>query len=211
MRLKSRLAEDRCPAGGFSLLEVVVAAALLLMTVTAVSAALTTLTRGSSRLTHAMDVDRVLRDETEYLRALPFCAPTYPSAAEEATVTGAPAADLVAEVFPHAVAADNREAARYVAVATPGDAPVGSFVTRVVRGGVAVERVARFVAPGAPPLMPDSVVGWAVWGSSSPPAPALEVHLVATAHGASRRCVFVCSALRPPLLGADEARERGGA
>ena len=196
---------------GFTLLEVVIASAMVLMTVVAATATVTSLARGASRQALAASADRVLRDEAARLLALPYCASAYPSAASGADPSALPPADLVAAVFPHAVAIANLPEAQYVTAGTADGPPAGSFVTRVVRGDVTVERVARFVSPpGAAPLASSQVTGWSVWGSTPPPAEAIEVHLTATAHHATRACVLVCSALSPRLQAYDEATEWGG-
>jgi hypothetical protein len=195
---------------GFSLLEVVIASALLLMTVTAVTASVTSLSKASSHLTRAMDVDRVLRREVARLHALSYCAASYPSASRAVALAAEDHGDVVGEVFPHAVAEASTESARYVVVGGE-DAPAGSFVTRVESDGITVERVARFIASdGASPLSPDVLDGWAVWASTVPPAPTLRISLNALGGGYRRSCVVVCSAFSPSLAGVSESQSGGG-
>ena len=184
------------PAAGFSLLEAVVAAALVLMTVTAVTVCVGTVSRAGVRLGKTMDADRAVRGVAERLRALPFCAPAYPLPADE------PAAlDLVAAVFPHATPWRNIPAARYVDAAGDAVEP-GSFVTLVEQDGVEVRCVARFLGgPDGPSLGPPEVSGWDSGASSEPPAPAIAVELSAQAPGPACRTVLVQTALgSPPLI-----------
>jgi Tfp pilus assembly protein PilV len=172
---------------GFSLLEVMIAAALLLMTVTAVSAAVVGVSRAGARLQGSMDADRAVRSEAERLRALPYCAVSYP---QPGAGRGASAPDLVAAVFPHAVMAQNAPSARYVSAADASGAPAGSFVTLVTRDGVVVRCVARFLAgPDGPELEPEQLAGWDLAGSDAPPAPTLSVSLSPDHGGRSVRLV----------------------
>jgi len=181
---------------GFSLLEVVVAAALLFMTVTAVSAAVVGVSRSGARLHASMSADRAVRSEAERLRALPYCAVSYP---QPGAGRGTNGPDLVAAVFPHADLAQNAPSARYVAAADDSGAPAGSFVTLVTRDGVVVRCVARFLAgPEGPELGPEQLAGWDVAGSDAPPAPSLSVALSADPGGRSVR--LVRSALTVPPL-----------
>ncbi len=99
-------------AAGFSLLEVVIAAGLLLMTITAVTACITSVSRGGARAEAEMDADRAVCAVAERLRGLPFCAAPYP---DSAAIRGPGAGDLVAAVFPHARVSENAETAYYVA------------------------------------------------------------------------------------------------
>ena len=181
------------PCGGFSLLEVVIAAALLLMTVTAVSATVVGVSRAGARLGASMDADRAVRSEAERLRALPYCAASYP----QPGARGEEAPDLVAAVFPHALTAQNAPSARYVAAAEESGAPAGSFVTLLTRDGVVVRCVARFLAgPDGPELGPGQLAGWDLTGSDTPPAPALSV--VLSAEPGSRSVWVMRSALSVP-------------
>ena len=92
------------PCSGFSLLEVAIAAAVLFMTVTAVSAAVVGVSRSGARLRASMDADRAVRSEAERLRALPYCAVSYP---QPGAAQGANGPDLVAAVDIVAVAPDH--------------------------------------------------------------------------------------------------------
>ena len=173
-----------------------VAASLLFMTVTAVSATVVGVSHAGARLQSSMNADRAIRSEAERLRSLPYCAATYP---QPGGGRGANGEDLVAAVFPHAVTAENEPSARYVAVADESGAPAGSFVTLVARDGVVVRCVACF-SSGAdgPGLGPESLAGWDMAGSDAPPAPTLIVTL--SADPGARSIRLVRSALSVPSL-----------
>ncbi len=132
----------------------------------------------------------------ERLRRLPYCAPSYPAAAAEAAPT-----DLLAAVFPHAVASRSTATARYVGGPGDAQAPAGAFVSVWVEQDVPVTCVARFLvgAQGAP-LGPAAVSGWDGATAAAPPSPALEVVLSAAPRGGAegRRTVRLeCGALAP--------------
>ncbi|NLE21539.1 MAG: hypothetical protein GX624_01970 [Actinobacteria bacterium] len=186
-------------ASGFSLLEAVISAGLVLATVTAVSLSVGAAARASARLERTMEADRAVRSVAECLRSLPFCAPVLPSAA------GDQPADLVAAVFPHAVAWKNTAAARYAgAGADPADEP-GSFISVWDEAGTEVRCTAWFLCgPDGPRLLPDDVTGWDAEGSAAIPGPALEVVVSAVAPAGARSVRLVLSAL-PPAIAPESA------
>ena len=185
-------------AVGFSLLEVVVAAGLLLMTIAAVTACITGVSRGEARLQTAMDADRAVCAVAERLRGLHFCAATYP---DSAAVRGLGAGDLVAAVFPHARVSQNTETARYAA-AEEEDVPAGSFVTLLEEGGVDVRCVARFlVSEGGAALSAGDLDGWSTSTGIASPGAAVEVRLTAVGSGATRGVLLTRSALATPSIG----------
>ena len=99
----------RRSAAGFSLLEVVVAAAVLLATVTAVTFCVASVSRGGARVEATMDADRAVRAVAEGLRALPFCAAAYPVAGAS---QGSAPGDLIASCLPACTAGrEHRERA----------------------------------------------------------------------------------------------------
>jgi type II secretory pathway pseudopilin PulG len=199
MRLTAGHRRPLRPRGGFSLLEAVVAAGLLLMTVTVVTATVLNASRAGSRLDRAMTVDRALRREVERLRSLPYCAPAYPAITQGEWEVADGAADLLDAVFPHAVVAANRGGARFVAVAGGNEEPAGCFVTLRDVDGVSITCVARFLADGgSAPLGPEAVAEWAVWRFAPPPADGLEVRVFAE-HDGLRREQRVVRAALPPL------------
>jgi hypothetical protein len=181
---------------GFSLLEAVVAAGLLLMTVTAVTLCIGSVSRAGVRLERTMDADRAARRVAERLRALPFCARAYP------LLVGEPSSpDLVAAVFPHAQPARNTASARYVGAAGDPDAPPNSFVTLFEDRGVEVRCVAQFLsAPDGAPVVSSDVGEWGGGASASPPGAALAVELAAVGPGGDRRVRFVGVALARPCV-----------
>jgi hypothetical protein len=191
---------------GFSLLEAVVAAALLLMTVTAVTICMAGISGAGARLEGSMDRDRALRRVSERLGVLPFCAG---SPAQTSAATGDLAGDLLAVAFPHARPAQNTAAARYVAAGGDGAAPAGSFVTVLTEDGVPVTCVARFLAgPDEPALGPVDLVGWDAASGITPPAPMLSVRL--TIEGDRRGVTLVRSAMaKAPVAGPVGAASAG--
>lgn len=122
MRLNPGLRPAPGATGGFTLLEAVMAAGLVLLTVTAVTLCVVTVSRAGAGIERSMDGDRAAWRVSERLRALPFCAGSYPQAA----AAGGRAPDLVAAVFPHSDPALNTLSARYVAVAVDGGRPAPS-------------------------------------------------------------------------------------
>lgn len=192
----SRGSSRRRPgAEGFTLLEAVAAAAVLLVTVTAATGTVVSGSRASARLQRTMEVDDVLRSEVERLRALPYCAPVRAEDAAGSAVAGG----VLDEVFPHALTEAGTADARYVA-AGDGDVPAGAFVSVVECGAITVTRVARFLdGSGEAALGPDAVAGWAVWGADLPPGAAVEVLLEAVAGQVSRSCRVELRAVDAPL------------
>lgn len=183
-------------SSGFSLLEVVVASSLLLMTITAVTFCVTSVSASGARLQGVMDADRAVRLVADRLAALPF----YRSDADATSTSSAHAEDLLGAVFPHADAARNSPTARYV-YSDGVDTPAGSFVTLFTEGGVDVLCVARFLeAEDGPPLQPVAVEGWALVDGDQPPGCALSVRLTATSHGTARSAGFTRAALAMALF-----------
>ena len=168
-----------------------IAAALLLVTIAAVTICVAGVSRAGARLEETMDRDRALRRVSERLGVLPFCAVSYPQVGAQ---PGDPAHDLLAAVFPHARSARNTPLARYVAVDGDGVAPAGSFVTTLTEDGVQVTCVARFLAgPDEPALGADDLDGWDAATATAPPAPAVSVEL--TLEGGGRGVTLVRSAM----------------
>jgi hypothetical protein len=174
------------PEAGFSLLEVVVAAALLLLTVTATTACVTAVSRAGQRLEGEMAADRALASVTARLRCLPFCPSALPAPAAEC---GPGASDLVSAVFPHARADGGTEEGYFVAVSEDG-IPAGSFVTSLSADGVRIVCVARFRDAAGGWLGPDDLAGFDVHTAGRVPAAALALDLRATASGGPRSFRF---------------------
>jgi type II secretory pathway pseudopilin PulG len=193
----ARVEHPRPLATGFTLLEVVVAAGLLLMTVAAVTGCVTAVSRGGTRLQASMDADRAVRTVADRLRGLPFCATAYP---DPGAPRGLAAADLVAAVYPHATASENTETARYDAVGDE-DVAAGSFVTLMDDGGVQVRCVARFLSRmDGVALGPAELDGWSADLDSSPPGAALVVILTAGNRRVTRTVSVAREALSAPPI-----------
>ena len=199
----------RRSAAGFSLLEVVVAAAVLLATVTAVTFCVTSVSRSGARIEATTDADRVVRAVAGRLWALPYCAVTYPVArASQGSTPG----DLVAAVFPHALPLENTAAARYVADGEHETAPAGAFITLLDEGGVEVRCVARFLAAGpGTELGPADLDGWAVAEADAPPGAGLSIVLSARTSGSMRTVRLTRTALTTPAIDGRIAVETGAA
>jgi hypothetical protein len=173
----------RPQAAGFSLLEVVIAAGLLLLTVTSVTAAVASVSHSGRRAAATMQADGVLESVISHLASLPFCAEALP-----AGPAGDPTAatDLLAAVFPHADAPRGTAAARYLPTDEDG-IPGGSFLTCFDQDGVQVTCVARFRRQaGGTWLAPADLAGWDLAASVRPPAPVLVVDVIAAVGGAPR-------------------------
>lgn len=160
---------------GFTLLEAVIASALLLVAITAVTACVTSVSRAGARVEREAVGRRAARTVAARLLALPFCADAYPQTSAQPS---AAAGDLVGAVFPHAVMERNTATARYVAGDVEPDIPAGSFVSAFAVGGGAVTCVARFLrAPEGPALAPADLAQWDASVALSPPAPSVRLAL----------------------------------
>jgi hypothetical protein len=195
MHLKAPGSRSRRRAAGFSLLEAVVAAGLLLLTVTAVSMCVTAAVRADARLDRTRDADAALQRRAERLRSLYFCPASLPVQPDDLA-----AADLCTVAFPHATPWKNTAGARYVDA--PGDpaAEPGSFVTVSDEHGVEVRCTAWF-RRGAegPRLTPADLLGWDVETAEEPPGSAMEVVLSARSPGGERTVRLVLAALAPEI------------
>jgi hypothetical protein len=176
---------------GFSLVEVVVASGLLLMTITAVTFCVTSVSASGARLQGVMAADRAVRLVADRLAAAPF----YRSSSDAGNASDTEVDDLLGVVFPHADVTRNTPNARYVR-SDGGGVAAGAFVSVFTEGGVDVVCVARFlVAEDGPPLEPAAVEGWAQVDGDRPPGCALSLELTATSRGTARRAGFVRAAL----------------
>lgn len=123
------------PRRGLTLVEVVVAMAILGVTVPA-AAAVFGLASHLQFTTQREDQARVdVENEIERLRALPYW-----TGAEGATQHDG---SLVAAVFPHAIAARNTDSCYFMPISGP-EAPGGAFVTRRPLGDEDLRVAARF-------------------------------------------------------------------
>ena len=137
---------------GFSLLEVAIAAGVLLLTVAAASGFVMTVLK-SDALTH--DRDTAATDVQNWLgtvRTLPMMSDQL----------GGETNSVLGRLFPHADITRNTAAAAYIASAAP-DAPAGAFLTRLDLPSCALRVTARFaICSGGEwlPLPPTAVAGW---------------------------------------------------
>ena len=189
--------------GGFSLIEAVVAVAILGLACVAVSGVLSTALHAERSVERRRHLEAVLAAEGERLAALPYYrradGPQWPASP----------ASLLAEVFPHASPAWNLPVASYADGS--GASPAGTFVSNVLADDLSVRRVSRFVAvspTGLEPVALDALSAWAIWSDAAPPAGLIEIELQASWRGLAveRRLVF--SAV-PPLVAASVAVMEG--
>jgi hypothetical protein len=183
---------------GFSLIEAVIAVAILGLACVAVSGVLSTSLQAERSLERRRHLEAVLAAEGERLEALPY----YRRA--DGTERPASPASLLGDVFPHASPACNVPEAFYADGS--GTAALGTFVSDTLAEGVTVRCVSRFVAispAGLEPVPLDALSAWAVWSDAVPPAGLIEVELRATWRGLAveRRLVFsaVPPAVAPPV------------
>ena len=161
------------PQSGLTLLEVIAATAIVLVTVAAVTTATVTAARAGGRAQDSAAADAVLLAEAARLRALPFFVPLPPDWPTR-RVAAAPSA--VGELFPHADPALNADDARFLATG----AQAGAFETRVAANGHEIRRIAWMASCDASgwrcaPVM--ALEGWRGWGAAAMPAEALLVRL----------------------------------
>ncbi|HEY5388891.1 MAG TPA: type II secretion system protein [Thermoleophilia bacterium] len=163
---------------GFSLIEAVIAVAILGAACVAVSTVLITTLHAERVLEQRRHVEAVLAAESERLAAL-----TYYRRAEDSLQPVSPAS-LVGDVFPHASPACNTPEAFYTDGSGTGDA--GWFISQISVDGLAVRRSARFVTlspSGLTPVSPGALSDWAVWSDVLPPTGVLEVELQVSSGG----------------------------
>jgi hypothetical protein len=191
---------------GFSLIEAVVAVAILGLSCVAVSGVLGATLHAERSVEQRRHLEVVLAAEGERLEALPY----YRRAAG-ARPPASPAS-LLGEVFPHASPACNTPDAFYADGS--GAAAPGSFVSEVLADDLSVRRVSRFVTvlpAGLQSVPVESLSAWAVWSDAIPPTGLVEVELQTSWEGLTveRRLVF--SAVPPsfaPSVAILEGRQR---
>jgi hypothetical protein len=206
MQLNAFRLSSAARRGGFTLLEVVVAAGILLVTIAAVTFCVVNVSRAGARLERTMDADRAVRQVAQRLRLLPFCSGSYPQAA---SASGTHPGDLIAAVFPHADLAQNIPEACYIAAAVWEEEPAGSFVTLLSEEGVRVKCFARFLAgPNGTELGAEALGGWDRVTATAPPAPTLSLTLSVAGSGRSVR--FSRSALSGAPIDVQPTAGAGG-
>lgn len=160
---------------GFSLIEAVIAVAILGMSCVAVSGVLSATFHAERSLERRRHLEAALAAEGERLAALPY----YRRA--DGTAWPSSPASLLGDVFPHASPAGNVPEARYADAS--GTAEAGTFISDISVDGLALRRVARFVTvspSGLIPVPPRVLSAWAVWSEVLPPAGLLEIDLQAS-------------------------------
>ena len=193
---------------GFSLIEAVVASAVLLLTCTAVSGTLAAALRAERSVRQRSALEEVLEEDGARLASLPFYCRAAPPQG------GAPAdlqpSSLLAVVFPHAHPEWNSSTAWFCD--SGGSGAPGSFVTLVDADGVTLRREARFVVGGGTEwegITPAVLDGWAVWADGEVPATTVEVNLSVSAGDRAVCTTMLLGALRasvaPPSTPSDGA------
>ena len=187
---------------GFSLIEAVIAVAILGLACVAVSGVLSATLHAERSVERRRHLEAVLAAEGERLAALP-----YYRRADGAQRPASPAS-LLGEVFPHASPACNAPEAYYAD--GWGAAPAGTFVSEVLAGDITVQRVARFVIAsraGLDPVAAEALSAWSVWSGTLPPAGLIEVVMQASWRGLVLERRLVLSALPPTVAASVAAAE----
>jgi len=197
---------------GFSLIEAVVAAAVLLLTCVAVGGTLAAVLRAERAVRQRSALQQVLVAESARLTSLPFFVQAAPP--QDVAAADLRPSSLLAVVFPHARPESNSSAACYCDGRGPGTP--GSFVTLVDADGVALRRETRFVVGGGTHwevVMPVALEGWAVWAGRQVPATTVEIALSARSGSRTASTNLLLGALRakvaPPST-PDDGGSHGG-
>ena len=188
---------------GFSLIEAVIAVAILGAACVAVSGVLSATLNAERALERRRHLEAVLAAEGERLAALPYYCRAG-SAERPASPTS-----LLGEVFPHASPACNVPEAYYADGS--GAAPAGTFVSDVLADDLTVHRISRFVAvspTGLEPVSLEALSAWAVWSDTLAPTGLIEVDLQASWRGLVAKRRLVLSAV-PPAVAPSVAISRG--
>lgn len=181
---------------GFTILEAVIAASLLLATCAATSGLVNNATRADGAAGLGTHLQEVLAGECERLAALPFSG----GDVGDARASGGAAASLVSDVFPFARPELDTDVAYFVDSSAGDEA--GMFVSIVRRGSVRVRREAVFVSgdgdePGH--LGPADLAGWDCTSVPQTPTTTLRITVRVSDRGQSVSRTLVLSALRPEV------------
>ena len=180
---------------GFSLIEAVVASAVLLLTCAAVSGTLSAVLRAERVVRQRSALEQVLTAESARLASLPFFVQAAPP--QGAAPGDLQPPSLLGAVFPHARPESNLPAAYYCD--GRGTGTPGSFVTLVDADGVALRREAQFVVGGGTQweaVMPAALEGWAVWAFRQVPATTVEITLSVSSGDRTASTNLLLGALR---------------
>jgi prepilin-type N-terminal cleavage/methylation domain-containing protein len=174
---------------GFSLVEVVVAAAVLLVACVAVSRVVSVSLASERSIGRRAVVEDALEAECQHLAALPYwCPASPPPPGGQVNPTS-----LLGDVFPHALGEYNLAQAYF---SEP------TFVTTRVSAEVCLRTVARFVVvdgEGEHAVAGAGLRGWAVWSGSEPPASSLAVTVQASLRGSTSVRRLLLTGLRPSV------------
>jgi type II secretory pathway pseudopilin PulG len=181
--------------GGFSLVEAVVASAVLLLTCAAVSGTLMAALRAERVARQRSALEEMLEAETARLTSLPFFVAVAPPAGDVPGDIQPPS--LLSVVFPHARPESNSQTACYCD--GRGSGTPGSFVTLVESDGVLLRRETQFVVGEGTTLdvvTPSALDGWAVWASRPVPATTVQIELTARSGNRTASIKLLLHALR---------------
>ena len=184
-----------CRRSGFSLIEAMVASAVLLLTCAAVSGTLAAVLRAEREVRQRSALEQVLAAERARLASLPFFVLAVPPQGQ------APGdlqpSSLLAVVFPHARPEANSSTAFYCDGRGPGT--TGSFVTLEEDQGIVLRRETRFVVGGGTEwdtVIPTALEGWAVWAGGHVPATTVEIALSVSSGDRTASTSLLLRALR---------------
>jgi prepilin-type N-terminal cleavage/methylation domain-containing protein len=170
---------------GFTLIEVVIAASLLLLTVVCATPLLIGSQRNAARESRATEARRLAQSTVERLRSLPFAPPGPARTATAAQPDGC----AVAALFPHADQGRNGPDA-FVVLSDGGPWLAGTFVTRRRVGAYLVTTESRFAAATAGGFAAVSTARLAGYASSGDELPSgaliVTVQVSWTEHGNER-------------------------
>lgn len=191
---------------GFSLIEAVVASAVLLLTCAAVGGTVDAVLRAERATRQRTALEQVLAAESARLTSLPFFVQAMPPQSTE--VGDLRPSSLLAVVFPHARPELNSPLACYCDGTGPGTP--GSFVTLVDADGFTLRRETTFVLGGGSDwktVMPVALEGWTVWAGRRVPATTVEIALSVRSEHRTASTDLILGALRarvaPPSTPAD--------
>ena len=168
-------------APGFSIIEAVVAAAILMLATTGVSGVVTASLRAERAEAVQQQLEQRVQAELARLSALPYVLPEAAPGPEG--MDPVQARSLLGAVFPHALVMHNTATASFVP-GSSGDG--GTFTTVRAEAWGSMRVTGRFVSAGDAAWSPapaTCIEGWAVWLEATPPSPAVQVTVEASSSG----------------------------